>query len=120
MRQLVFTGVAVLCLGSLSTAAWAQSAETVAAAPAASSSTAPAPASTAAAAAASVPAASAAQADADANRIVCRSLPAPTGSRLGGGRECHSQHDWDAMRQRAQDTVLQKQQWTASGGNPTN
>ena len=33
--------------------------------------------------------------DADADKIVCKSMDPPTGSRLGSRRECHTQREWD-------------------------
>jgi hypothetical protein len=36
---------------------------------------------------------------ADADKMVCKSMDPPTGSRLGGRRECHTQREWD-QRQR--------------------
>jgi hypothetical protein len=59
---------------------------------------APAPAATAVAPA---PVASAE----DADRVICRMSPAPTGSRLGSSRECHTQKQWDMMHQQAQENV---------------
>jgi len=48
------------------------------------------------------------------DEIVCKNLPAPTGSRLGGGRECHTQRDWDNRMKEAQ-RVLQEKQALRSG-----
>lgn len=45
------------------------------------------------------PSSAAGSSDNDPNRIVCHSMPAPTGTRLGGSRECHTQKQWDDMRQ---------------------
>jgi hypothetical protein len=45
----------------------------------------------------------------DADHIVCRTLPAPTGSRLGAPRECHSQREWDRMRQEQQNMLSRQQ-----------
>lgn len=42
---------------------------------------------------------------AEADRVVCRMNPAPTGSRLGSSRECHTQRQWDQMRQEQQSNV---------------
>jgi hypothetical protein len=41
----------------------------------------------------------------DPDRVVCHSLPAPTGTRLGGRSECHTQRQWDQMRQEEQQTI---------------
>jgi alpha-beta hydrolase superfamily lysophospholipase len=67
--------------------------------------TAAAPAiSTAAPAAAPVQAVSA-----DADKVVCHVGPAPTGSRLGSTRECHTQREWDRMRQEQSNMVSGRQ-----------
>ena len=52
------------------------------------------------------------------NRIVCRSNPPPTGSRLGGTRECHSVHEWNARTQQDQRTLqkIQATQFRGGGG----
>jgi len=61
---------------------------------------------------AAIPAAPAPEAGAagDPNEVVCRMTPPTTGSRLGGGRECHTQHEWDARQQEAQRALLKAQQ----------
>src|SRR5689334_15935566 len=56
--------------------------------------TAPAPAIAVAAAAAAAPVQSA-----DVDKVICHIGPAPTGSRLGATRECHTQREWDRIRQ---------------------
>lgn len=65
-------------------------------------------------AAPSAPAAQAApvaQADAAPNldEIVCKSSPPATGTRLGGGRECHTVRQWNE-RQREDQRIVQQQQ----------
>jgi hypothetical protein len=45
----------------------------------------------------------------DLDAIVCRSTPPPTGSRLGGGRECHTVRQWND-RQRQEQQMLETQQ----------
>ncbi len=45
----------------------------------------------------------------DLDRIVCKSGPAPTGTRLGATRECHTQREWD-LRQQEQQQELTRQQ----------
>jgi|SRR6266513_4824936 len=47
--------------------------------------------------------------DSNPDRVVCKSLPAPTGSRLGVSRECHTQHEWDDIRQQAQRNLTNSQ-----------
>jgi hypothetical protein len=56
----------------------------------------------AAPAAAVAPAAAPAE---DPNKMVCRSLEAPTGSRLGTRRECKTQKEWDDARLQSQRDV---------------
>ena len=51
------------------------------------------------------PSSAAGSTDNDPNRIVCHSRPAPTGTRLGAGSECHTQKQWEDMRQQSQETV---------------
>jgi hypothetical protein len=45
------------------------------------------------------------------NEVVCRSSPPTTGTRLGGGRECHSMREWNERQQEAQ-RMLQLEQNT--------
>jgi len=45
----------------------------------------------------------------DLDRIVCKSGPPPTGSRIGVGRECHTQREWD-RRMHEQQQELTRQQ----------
>ncbi len=35
---------------------------------------------------------------ADLDKMVCRTMPPPTGSRLGTRRECRTQREWDDIR----------------------
>ena len=59
---------------------------------------------------ASAAAASSAGQDAnDPDRIVCKTGPAPTGSRLGATHECHTQREWD-LRMQEQQQALTRQQ----------
>ena len=39
------------------------------------------------------------------DEIVCRSTAARTGSRIGGGRECHTQREWDRQMRESQRLV---------------
>ena len=41
----------------------------------------------------------------DPSRIVCKSTPAPTGTRLGGGRTCRTQREWEEIQKRDQDEL---------------
>jgi hypothetical protein len=43
------------------------------------------------------------------DEVVCKNSPPPTGSRLGGGRECHSQREWNERQQEAQRALLRLQ-----------
>jgi hypothetical protein len=51
----------------------------------------------------------AAPASADGDEIVCQTGPAPTGTRLGSSRECHTKREWDRMRNEAQNRLTQQQ-----------
>jgi hypothetical protein len=62
-------------------------------------------ASAASAFAQSAPTPSPAAATEDPDRVVCHMGPAPTGSRLGSSRECHTQKQWDQMRLQQQQNV---------------
>jgi cytochrome c5 len=44
------------------------------------------------------------------DEVVCKNSPPPTGSRLGGGRECHTQREWDQRQKEAQDALIKNQQ----------
>src|SRR5690242_7455920 len=45
----------------------------------------------------------------DLDQIVCKEAPPKIGSRLGGGRECHSEREWRERQQESQD-MLRRQQ----------
>src|ERR1700753_3775350 len=49
--------------------------------------------------------ASGAASEADMNKIVCRQMGAPTGSRLGSRRECKTQREWDDIRRQNEKEV---------------
>ena len=55
------------------------------------------------------PATTTTQDTADLDRIVCKTGPAPTGSRLGATRECHTVREWN-RRQLEQQQELTRQQ----------
>jgi hypothetical protein len=63
------------------------------------------------------PAAASADADvgADLDKVVCRSTAPPTGSRLGGGRECHTVRQWNE-RERNDQRMLEQHQSVAYHG----
>ncbi|HLY05553.1 MAG TPA: hypothetical protein VKR31_07390 [Rhizomicrobium sp.] len=46
---------------------------------------------------------------ANLDEIVCKSSPPPTGSRLGGGRECHTVRQWNEREREAQDITRQQE-----------
>lgn len=43
------------------------------------------------------------------DEIVCKNQPPATGSRLGGGRECHTQREWDQRQKDAQDITRKEE-----------
>lgn len=45
----------------------------------------------------------------DPNEIVCKSMAPTTGTRLGGGRECHTQREWDDRQKASQKALMDKQ-----------
>jgi hypothetical protein len=49
--------------------------------------------------------ATAPEASSDPNKVVCKTLEPPTGSRLGARRQCLTQQQWDQMRKQAQENV---------------
>lgn len=51
----------------------------------------------------------------DPNRMVCRTLGARTGSRIGGRRECRTQREWDDIRQQDQHSLEKMQTRDARG-----
>jgi len=54
----------------------------------------------------------------DQDQIVCRRVAPPTGSRLGGGRECHSQREWDQRARDAQKELQENQMRGLTAGQP--
>jgi hypothetical protein len=45
----------------------------------------------------------------DPDQIVCHTMGAPTGSRIGASRECHSAKDWEMRRLEHQRAVNSQQ-----------
>jgi hypothetical protein len=43
------------------------------------------------------------------DEVVCKNSPPPLGSRLGGGRECHTQREWNQRQQDSQRALMQLQ-----------
>jgi hypothetical protein len=51
------------------------------------------------------------------DQVVCQNGPAPTGSRIGATRECHTQREWDRMRQEQRHVIETHQTMIGSGGH---
>jgi hypothetical protein len=51
----------------------------------------------------------------DPNRMVCRTMDAKTGSRIGARRECRTQREWDDIRQQDQHSLEKMQARDALG-----
>ena len=47
--------------------------------------------------------------DTNLDQMVCKTGPAATGTRLGRTRECHTQREWDRMRQDEQSSLVRTQ-----------
>lgn len=62
-----------------------------------------------AAPAAPAPAATAPANENDLDKMVCRTMPPPTGSRLGTRRECRTQREWDDIRLQSQKETTHMQ-----------
>lgn len=45
----------------------------------------------------------------DPDKMVCKSMDPPTGSRLGARRECHTQREWDDRTRQDQSNVSHAQ-----------
>lgn len=52
----------------------------------------------------------------DLDKIVCKSLPPPTGTRLGGRRVCKTERQWEQEQQRAQQSLSKTQIQRGTGG----
>jgi hypothetical protein len=87
--KMVLVSAAVLLVPAVASADPAQT-QTV---PAATAQPAPAPKETVTVTA---------KAASDPDEVMCKSSPAPTGSRLGGSRECHTQREWDNRMRESQ------------------
>jgi hypothetical protein len=44
------------------------------------------------------------------DEVVCRAVAPTTGSRLGGGRECHTVREWNQREQDSREALLRAQQ----------
>jgi hypothetical protein len=56
-------------------------------------------------------------ADNGGDQVVCRTSAAATGTRLGAVRECHSQREWDRMRQEEQNQLTRVQIQRGNSGS---
>jgi hypothetical protein len=45
----------------------------------------------------------------DLDKVVCRSMPPKTGSRIGPQRECRTQREWDSIREQDQKEITKMQ-----------
>lgn len=52
----------------------------------------------------------------DPDQVICRTGPPPIGSRIGATRECHTQREWDRMRQE-QRRIIETHQTVIGGGS---
>jgi hypothetical protein len=52
----------------------------------------------------------------DLDQVVCHTMAAPTGTRLGAHHECHTQREWDAQELREQQEIEKAQQIGLTGG----
>lgn len=43
------------------------------------------------------------------NKVVCRTMTAPTGTRIGARRECRTQREWDDIRQQSEKETTKMQ-----------
>ncbi|MBI1329177.1 MAG: hypothetical protein GC166_04645 [Alphaproteobacteria bacterium] len=46
---------------------------------------------------------------ADLDKIVCKTMAPPTGTRLGGRRLCQTQREWDAMHENTKQDLMKNQ-----------
>jgi len=59
--------------------------------------------------------ATAAASSAGPDQVVCKDTPPKTGSRLGGGRECHTQRQWNRMQAESQELTRRQERTGYSG-----
>jgi hypothetical protein len=50
--------------------------------------------------------------------MICKTMAPPTGTRLGGRRECQTRHDWDMQEIEAQRELEKNQSRTNPGRAP--
>jgi len=51
----------------------------------------------------------------DPNQIICETMGASSGSRIGGARECHTKKEWDMRRQEHQRALISQQNHALMG-----
>lgn len=68
-----------------------------------------APAAPTSPAAANTPVATTESSSVNLDEIVCRNEPPHTGTRLGGGRECHTVREWNQRERESQDITRRQQ-----------
>lgn len=57
--------------------------------------------------------------DSALDKVVCKKLAPPTGTRLGARRVCQTEREWRDMMQRSQDMINHGQQKGAGWGGPS-
>ena len=51
----------------------------------------------------------------DPNQIICRTMGATSGSRIGGARACHTRKEWEMQRQEHQRALINQQNHALMG-----
>ena len=54
----------------------------------------------------------------DPDQIICKMSPPVTGTRIGGGRECHTKREWDQRQKDSQEEVEHGQEIGHLGSSP--
>jgi hypothetical protein len=54
----------------------------------------------------------------DLDKVVCKKMPPPIGSRIGAHTVCQTQQQWQAQMRDSQDFIRDQQQKGLSGGSP--
>ena len=68
-----------------------------------------APAAPASSAASDTPVATTDSSAVNLDAVVCKNEPPTTGTRLGGGRECHTVREWNERQRESQDATRREQ-----------
>ncbi len=53
------------------------------------------------------------------DRVVCKTLPPPTGTMLGSRKVCKTEREWRELTKRSQDDINSKQQKLGGYGGPS-